>query len=216
MQGSDLTSPEGLTRLEIVDPEVAAFMADASKVKHLRPFFAKECSLAEAARVMELPLANMHYWVSKMEELGLIEQTKVVKRKGSPVKYYRTVADEFTVPLEYIPVASVEELLEIKEKPYIKRMYKALAASAFKYTEGWQAHFYKDGSTMMYSIVPRKGDLEDANIFYLWMPFRLTTEQAKNFRAELRELQTRYMQLHEENGEDVPKYITHLLSVQDG
>jgi hypothetical protein len=202
--------------MEIINPETAAFMADANKVKHMRPFFARECSLTEAAKMMELPLANMHYWVSKMEDLGLIKQTKIVKRKGSPIKYYRSVADEFTVPLEHIPVASVEELLEQRQKPWLKRTYKALAASAFKYTEGWQAHFYKEGSAMMYSIVPKKGDLEDARIFYLWMAFRLTNEQAKNFRAELRDLQTRYMKLHEENGEDVPKYVTHLLSVQDG
>jgi hypothetical protein len=215
MQGSNLTSSKELTSLEIVDPEAAAFMADATKVKHLPPFFAKECSMAEAAKMLEIPLANMHYWVSKMEELGLIQQTKVVRRKGSPVKYYRTVADEFTVPLEHIPVASVEELLEQRQKPWLKRTYKSLAASAFKYTDGWQAHFYKEGTAVMYSIVPKRGDLEAANIFYLWMPFRLTPEQAKNFRAELRDLQTRYMKLHDENGEDVPKYVTHLLSVQD-
>jgi DNA-binding transcriptional ArsR family regulator len=210
------TSFEILPSLEITNPEAAAFLADATKVKHIRPFFAKECSLAEAAKMLKLPLANMHYWVSKMEELGLIKQTKVVKRKGSPVKYYRTVADEFTVPLEHIPVASVEELLGQRQKPWLKRTYKALTASAFKYTDGWQAHFYQEGSNMMYSIVPKRGNLEDAQIFYLWMLFRLTPEQAKNFRAELLELQTRYLKLHEENGDDVSKYITHLLSVQDG
>lgn len=205
-----------LTSLEIADPQAAAFLVDATKVKHLRPFFARECSSAEAAKMLELPLANMHYWVSKMEELGIIKQVKTVKRKGSPVKYYRTVADEFTVPLENIPMVSVEELLEIKEKPYIKRTYQALVKSAFKYMDGWQAHFYLDGTTPMYSIVPRRGELEDAQIFNFWMPFRLTPEQATNFRAELRDLQARYTKLHEENGEDVPKYITHLLSVQDG
>jgi hypothetical protein len=209
MQGPDLTS------LEIVSPEAAAFLVDATKVKHIRPFFAKESTLAEAAKELALPLANMHYWVSKMEKLGIIKQTRVVKRKGSPIKYYRTVADEFTVPLEHIPMASVEELLEQREKPYFKRAYKALVASAFNYTQGWQAHFYQDGSALMYSIVPRQGSLEDARIFSFWMPLRLTPEQAKTFRAELRDLQTRYTKLHEENAEDVPQYITHLLLVQN-
>ena len=113
-------------------------------------------------------------------------------------------------------MASLEELLEQREKPYFKRTYKALVASAFKYTQGWQAHFYQDGATVMYSIVPRRGSLEDARIFSFWMPLRLTTEQAKTFRAELRDLQTRYTKLSEENSEDTPRHLTHLLSVQDG
>jgi DNA-binding transcriptional ArsR family regulator len=209
MQESDLTS------LEIINPEAAAFLTDATKVKHIRPFFAKECALAEAAKMLELPLANMRYWISKMEELGIIKQTRIVRRKGSPIKYYRTVADEFTVPLEHIPMASLEELLELREKPYIKRAYKALVASAFKFTQGWQAHFYQDGETVMYSIVPRRGSLEDARIFSFWMPLRLTSEQANTFRAELRDLQTRYTKFSEENTDEVPRYITHLLSVQD-
>jgi hypothetical protein len=214
MQEPNLTSFK-VTSLEITNPEAAAFLTDAGRVKHIRPFFAKECTLAKAAKDLDISLANMHYWVNKMEELGIIGQTKIVKRKGSPIKYYRTVADEFTVPLEYIPMTSLEELLEQREKPYIKRAYKALVASAVNYGEGWQAHFYQDGVTVMYSIVPRRGNLEDAHIFSLWMPLRLTTEQAKTFRAELQALQTRYTKLHEENPEDVPQYITHLLSVQD-
>jgi hypothetical protein len=214
MQGPNLTS------LEITNPKVAMFLVDASKVRHLRPFFAKECTLAEAAKDLNLALANMHYWATKMEKLGVIKLTRVVKRKGSPIKYYRSVADEFTVPLEYIPLASVEELLEIKEKPYIKRSYKALVASAFKYMNGWQAYFYLDGTTFMYSIEPRRGTLEDAQIFNWWMPLRLTPEQAKIFREELQDLKTRYTKLSEENtseanASDVPQYITHLLSVQN-
>jgi hypothetical protein len=183
MQGQDLTSFETLTSLEITNPEAAAFLTDAARVKHMPPFFARECTLAEAAKLLGLPLANMRYWVSKMKELGIIKQTRIVRRKGSPIKYYRSVADEFTVPLEHIPVASVEALLELREKPYHKRAYKALVVSAYKYTQGWQAHFYQDGATVMYSIVPRRGSLEDARIFSFWMPLRLTAEQAKTFRA---------------------------------
>jgi hypothetical protein len=214
MQEPILTSFE-VTSLEITNAETALFLADAAQLRYLAPFFAKECSLGDAAKQLKLPLANMHYWVNKMEALGLLEQTKTVKRKGSPIKYYRSVADEFSVPLEVIPLASVEELLELRQKPYVKRACKALANAAFNYPEGWHAYYYLAGDTPMYTITPKKGDLEDANIFYLWMPFRLTPEQAGAFRAELHDLQTRYTKLSEENTQETPRYLTHLLSVQD-
>jgi hypothetical protein len=204
-----------LTSLEITNSKTALFLADASKVRYIRPFFAKECSLGEAAKKLELPLANVRYWTEKMVELGLIKQTRTLKRKGSPIKYYRTVADEFMVPLEYIPITSVEELLELRDKPFSKRTNKALVKTAFKYVEVWQTRYYLQGDVLFYNIEPKNGDLEDAQIFYLKMLFRLTPEQAKVFRAELRELQARYMKLSVENLEDVPRHICHLLLVEE-
>lgn len=73
MQEPNLTSFE-VTSLEITNSETALFLADAAQLRYLGPFFAKECSLGEAAKQLELPLANMRYWVSKMEILGLLKQ----------------------------------------------------------------------------------------------------------------------------------------------
>jgi DNA-binding transcriptional ArsR family regulator len=212
MQEPFLTS---LATLEIMNPEVALFLADTSKSRHLRPFFAKECTLSKAAKDLGLPLGTMRYWVSKMEELGLLKLSRTEKRKGSPIKYYRTVADNFIVPLEVFPLASIEELLRLRQEPWLERTRKALARAALNHEGGWQAHFHLEGSVVFYTIEPKQGNLEDAEIFYLWMPFRLKAEQAIMLRAELRDIQVRYMKLSEENQDDTPRHLAYLLAVRE-
>ena len=83
MQEPFLTSFEALTSLEITNPDTALFLADASKVRYIRPYFARESSVSEAAKMLELPLANMRYWVSKMVELGLLACS--ISPSSSPV-----------------------------------------------------------------------------------------------------------------------------------
>ncbi len=219
MQGPFLTS------FEITNPEVALFLADTSKSRHIRPFFARECTLSKAAKELRLPLGTMRYWVDKMEELGLLRLARTAKRKGSPIKYYRTVADTFIVPLEVFPLASIEELLRLKEEPWLQRIRKALANAALTHEGGWQAHFHLEGSVVFYTIKPKRGELEDAGIFYLLTPLRLTPQQAKTMRSELRHIQTKYMKLSEDNvsedglsadsAEDTALYLSHLLFVRD-
>lgn len=206
-----------LTSLEIKNPDVALFLADVSKSRHIRPFFARECTLGQAAKDLGIPLGTMRYWVDKMEELGLVKLSRTQKRKGSPIKYYRTVADNFIVPLEVFPLASIEELLRLKEEPPLQRIRKALANAALNHEGGWQAHFHLEGSVVFYTIKPNQGELEDAEIFYLWMPFRLTPDQAKTLRSELRDIQTRYMKVSEDNADEASAEatLTYLLSVRD-
>jgi hypothetical protein len=204
-----------LTSLEITNPDVALFLADVSKSKHIRPFFARECTLSQAAKDLKIALGSTRYWVNKMEELGLVQLTRTEKRKGSPIKYYRTVADSFTVPLEVFPLASLEELLRLRQEPNFVRVRTALAKAALAHDGGWYAHFHLEGSVPFYTIRPKQGDHEDAGIFYLWMPFRLTDEQAKTLRSELRDIQTRYLKLSEENSTNTPQNLTYLLSVKD-
>ncbi len=225
MQEPFFTSFEALTSLEIIHPDVALFLADVSKSRHIRPFFAKECTLSQAAKELDLPLGTMRYWVSKMEELGLLKLSRTEKRKGSPIKYYRTVADTFVVPLEVFPLTSIEELLRLKEELWLQRIRTALANAALNHEGGWQAHFHLEGSVVFYTMKPKQGELEDAGIFYLLTPLRLTPQQAKTMRSELRDLQTRYMMLSENNtseegvstdsAEDTALYLSYLLSVRD-
>jgi hypothetical protein len=224
MQEPILTSYK-VTSLEVTNADTALFLADASKVRYLRPYFAREASVSEAAKLLELPLANVRYWTERMIELSLIKQTRSVKRKGSPIKYYRTVADEFTVPLETIPVISIEALLEIKERPYWQRAQKALAITGLKKAGGWHTRYYLQGNIPMYTLEPKSGDLEDAEIFNYWMPLKLNLEQAKTFRAELAALRACYEKLSVENQsienrgadqlEQVPRHICHLLLVEE-
>ncbi len=195
------------------------FLVGGTYVDYLLPFFEKECSLSEAAKECGVSLAKMRYWVGKMEELGLIKHTKTVPRKGSPIKYYFRVADEYKVLLKNIPKDSLEELLEQKEQRLVKRSYKARVQAIMNHDSDWYVHYYLENGNPTSKTKPELGTAEDAKVFTYWMALYLTADQSKALRAELRDLQARYAKFHEENVREEPDEaafsITHLLSVQE-
>jgi hypothetical protein len=217
MQEPILTSLKA-TSLDILEPDAVSFMIGEG-VRYLLPFFNKEVSVSQAAKSTKVSLAKMRYWVDKMQSLGLIEQTKEVKRKGSPIKYYRSVANEFRVSINAIPVVSLEEMLETKERRYVKRAYQAVAkAISHHSSQGgeWYIRFFLENNNPTSQMQPKQGTSEDAKSYSIWMPLSLSPEQAKNLRTELRELTTRYAQMHTENETKHPLSVVHLLAVQEG
>jgi hypothetical protein len=85
---------------------------DTAKNRFIAPFIAKERSLSEAAKIVGVKLNAMNYWVKRLLEMKLIQQTRSESRKGSAVRYYRSVADEIIVPVELIPKESYEVVLQ--------------------------------------------------------------------------------------------------------
>jgi hypothetical protein len=219
MQEDFLTSSQRQTSLEITNLEAATFLVSGTHVDYLLPFFEKECSLSEAAKSQGVSLAKMRYWVDRMEALGLIKHTKTVTRKGSPIKYYFRVADEYKVSLSRIPTASLEELLEQKEQRLVKRGYQYMAKAVVSHDCEWYAHYYLENGNPTAKTKPERGTAEDAKVFSYWMMLLLKPEQSKALRAELRDIQERYAAFSEENSrektEDALLSMVHLFAVEE-
>jgi hypothetical protein len=208
MQEPFLTSSEMVENLEVTDPDVGLFLISRVKARYLFPFIQQDYSLSEAAKVLNTSIANLRYWVRKMEALGLIRVTRIVKRNGSPVKYYRSVAHKFTFALERLPASDTE-------LPTYQRAAKALNATGRKHVKEWLLELYMVDKTTAHSIRPKHGSLEEAEITNIWWLYRLTPEQAKTFRDELTELNLRYNKLSEENPKTTALYISHLLLAEE-
>jgi DNA-binding transcriptional regulator GbsR (MarR family) len=216
MQETFFTSSEMMDNLEVTDPRVGLFLVSRVKARYLFPFIYKDYSLSEAAKELKTSLANLRYWVRKMEALGLIRVTCIVKRNGSPIKYYRSVARKFTFALELLPASEVDEILfNETELPTYKRASKALADTGRKNVKEWLLELYMVDKTTAHSIRPKQGSLEAAEIANIWWLYRLTPEQAKTFRDELNELHDRYNKLGEENPKTTTLYITHLMLAEE-
>jgi DNA-binding transcriptional regulator GbsR (MarR family) len=216
MQDPFFTSSEMMDTLEVTDPQVGLFLVSRVKARYLFPFIQQDYSLSEAAKVLNTSIANLRYWVRKMEALGLIRVTCVVKRNGSPVKYYRSVARKFTFALEQLPAAELDEILfNETELPTYKRAAKALADTGRKNVKEWLLELYMVDKTTAHSIRPKHGSLEAAEIANIWWLYRLTPEQAQTFRDELNELRDRYNKLSEENPKTTTLYISHLLLAEE-
>lgn len=216
MQEPFSTSSEIAETLEVTDPRVGLFLVSRVKARYLFPFIHKDCSLSEAAKVLNTTLIKLRYWVTKMEALGLIQVTRLEKRKGSPIKYYRSVARKFTFALGRLPASEVDEILfNETELPTYQRASKALAETGRKNVKEWQLQVYMSDQTTIQVILPKHGSLEDAEISNIWWLYRLTPEQAKTFRDELTELNLRYNKLSEENPKTTALYISHLMLAEE-
>jgi DNA-binding transcriptional regulator GbsR (MarR family) len=216
MQEPFFTSSEMVENLEITNPDVGLFLVSRVKARYLFPFIQQDYSLSEAAKVLNTSIANLRYWVRKMEALGLIRVTRTVKRNGSPIKYYRSVAHKFTFALGLLPASEVDEILfNETELPVYQRAAKALNATGRKNVKEWLLELYMVDKTTAHSIRPKYGSLEEAGITNIWWLYKLTPEQANAFRAELTELNLRYNKLSEDNPKTTTLYISHLMLAEE-
>jgi hypothetical protein len=216
MQEPFFTSADMVENLEVTDPDVGLFLVSRVKARYLFPFIQGDHSLSEAAKVLNTSVANLRYWVKKMEMFGLIRVTHTVKRKGSPIKYYRSVAHKFTFSLERLPTDDVDEIMfNETELPLYRRAADALNNAGRKNVKEWLLEVYMMDKTTAHSIRPKHGSLEDAEIANIWWLYRLTPEQAKMFRSELGELRDRYNKLSEENPKTLPLHISHLMLAEE-
>src|SRR3712207_1288343 len=102
---------EGTGDIQVVsDPAAAALFGQAFPRRLLLAFAAGERPIAAVARELGQPLANVHYHVTRMARLGLLVVTREEKRRGRPIKHYRTLKPRFFVPDELASRAPGEGL----------------------------------------------------------------------------------------------------------
>lgn len=85
-------------RLEIRTAAAAAALGNARSRAVLLALATREQSLRQLAGTTGLRLNLLHYHVSRLRALALVEVVRSEKRPGRPVKIYRAVARAFLVP----------------------------------------------------------------------------------------------------------------------
>jgi DNA-binding transcriptional ArsR family regulator len=202
----------------VTDTKVAAFLNDTAKNKFVAPFIAKEKTLSQAAKIAGVKLNTMTYWVKKLLEMKLIRQTRIESRKGSSVRYYRSVADEIIVPVDLIPKESYEAVLLEQMQPLFERLIRTNVRSALRqHPGGWNLHFSRRPDGVVWR--EDKPDLAGGRRALLlpalndWYQPILTKEAAKNLEIELIELLERYQNLPSEKNSK--RYIAHIALVPD-
>ena len=88
--------------MRISDPDLARVFEDSPKRRILLSFVDEPRSVSAVAAMVQRPLAQVHYHVTSLEGLGLLKVQREQKRRGRPVKLYRTVASSFLLPLNLL------------------------------------------------------------------------------------------------------------------
>jgi hypothetical protein len=95
----------------VTNPQLAALLTDTATRHFLEPFFARNRSVKEAADEAGCAIDTMLYRVRVFLKAGLLKSVEERKRKGRTVKVYRTAFDDYFIPHQITPFATLEERL---------------------------------------------------------------------------------------------------------
>jgi predicted ArsR family transcriptional regulator len=90
--------------LRITNPKVAAAFANARQRFLILKLVDREQSLLQFSQASGISLSLLHYHVTQLQKLGLVEVTKIKPRSGRSMKYYRATAKSFFVPAQLVPL----------------------------------------------------------------------------------------------------------------
>jgi hypothetical protein len=180
------------------DPRAATFLSDPEHNGYFSPFLERELTLSELALELQVPLNKLHYWVTKMLELGLVRITRVQKRAGRAVRYYSAVAPAFFVPFAAIPAETFEAQLTLEDVSHQRRLSRAHARARGELPLEFGTLMARmDGANSGIRIEPFPKKCAEDLIYGVWLERPFRSEDARELLAELRALEERYSSLPE-------------------
>lgn len=183
----------------IVDPDVAAFISNRERGRHLDPFLAVERTVGEAALELGVSPQRMHYWVKQMEALGLLRALRSEVRGRSRTTIYRASADTYLVPLELLPTTDFETL-ELHFLPIWRRFLRSLASAGRRYAAGWVVRYGRSDGLPAFHIEPSTPPVGDVPVLNAWARLKLAPATAVQLKIELEALLGEYMKLQDDDG----------------
>jgi hypothetical protein len=199
---SNLSSdPHEILSTTTLRGEAAMLLSDPNKAIYLYPFIGKERTAGDVARAYGWTIGRLLYQIKRFTRLGLLRVTRVEARDGSPLKYYRSTADAFFVPLEATNQASIEEFVNrwaLSLHPLYLRSY---ARALSDHAPRWGVRISRNASNGRLTIMPATGEERDWDVFApdspvllegWWTDLRLDLADAKEMQSELIALYIKY------------------------
>lgn len=184
-------------------PKAASVLLSEKKFRFLKPFLARDATLAAAARELGVTVTALYHKVRQLEALGLVEVVGETPRRGRAVKTYRSTADEFVVPFaSRIHDFSRELRNDYDYTRYFENFMRELAEmheGAETPGRVWGVRVYRgdDGETYLEPANPR-GQAADTlrdgvpALLNVWSSLRLDYENAKALQRALAEVVETY------------------------
>jgi hypothetical protein len=210
MQPQMLTWQESYT---VQDEKTARLLAQGGQtLRYLAPFLGREASTKEASLETKVRLNVMAYWVKRLFDAGVLVQTRVQERRGSPIHYYRAIADTILVPVNLIESQSDTALLQQLQafnyddfSQHVARVRKFLSSE-------WTLRYFRTGDTQGWKLEPNEPlSLEQLrqHYFHEWWYLSLDRAKADELRQELTQLLEKYAPYHLPDSER-KQYALHI------
>jgi hypothetical protein len=94
--------------LIVSDEKMASFLTKMEHLTYIQAFLGQENSVKAAAEQASVKPNQMLYYVRKMHSVGLLRVTRTSNKRGKEIRYYRCIANEFFVPMQYTPFENLE------------------------------------------------------------------------------------------------------------
>lgn len=199
--------------ITISDEKTAELLSHgAQTITFLAPFLGRENTTKNAALEAGIKLNVMSYWVQKFYAAGILVLTKTEKRNGSPIHYYRAVADEFLVPTDLIPCASDTELMLRVQKYEYDVFTSHVVQNGLRIAGQWNLYYYRNQTGQYWTFVPASNHPNpDINQrpFHNWFHIELDPSDLIELRKDLVALGEKYNAL-DKKGEARKRLILHL------
>lgn len=195
MKASDASSP-----LIVTDTEMARLLIDPDHLRYIAPFLALERTVNEVALETNSTLSTTYRRVRRYCDAGILRVVRIERRKGKPLKVYRTVSDAFFVPHR---VTDGQEVNSERWQRHWERDFGRGVRHAFgRELDGWGQRLYRNDGVFTSSLA--RGPHEDVDPLGSDMPalysrfhdsLYLDFGEAKALQRELDTLFQKYMNL---------------------
>jgi predicted transcriptional regulator len=169
----------------------AALLVDSRRNRFLMPFLGRARGVSEVAAELNVGRSLVSYWVGRLRRLGLLEQ--LPGSAGRP--RYRASADVFEVPLQDVPLDSLEDILAAQMDPAFATLKSSLLSAALRFGHHWVYRAQRGPNGIFQELRPRSGSLADARIVNFRGRLCLTRDDAAQLRDDLAALHARYAAL---------------------
>ena len=186
--------------LKLEHPAACTFLVEPSNLLVLDPFFENELSVSKLASKLSITQNAAFKWVRKLEELGLIECTNQIKRKGKAIKCYRSTAPAFFVPFSSIPAEQFIRTLNERNWQMLLGAMGKIFSETQLVEQGYGAITSRSPNGRI-GLLPAQADGKLWNVLlpefpaFLgnWLLLRLDFKDAKTLQLELTTLLEKYM-----------------------
>ena len=182
-----MTVPNSGSVHTVTDPKQATLLTEPKSKSFFKPFLAAERSATEAAEELDCKLNTVLYRIKTFLAAGLLEVSRVQKRKGRAIKYYRSVHDAYFLPFANTPYATLEERLEVQGAPIFADLLRSYAA-ALRQGDLYGNYLYRAGGAVVTTDAVPERLPSGRSVTYSDAVVRLSQDEAVRLTAGLQNL----------------------------
>jgi DNA-binding MarR family transcriptional regulator len=185
--------------MKITDPDQARAFFDTNITTLLSPFLARDCTVTRAAEQLKMTPSRMSYWVKKLCVQGWLRAVGHEITARHRVALYRTVHDEYEIPLSALSQADLLEVLHSLQGTRFDQLQRSIAKQASSRQAKLFVRFWREGEITYYSTKDLLTQQQAQGFISDFSVLRLSHAQRDAMHQEMIALTRKYQTLSDKN-----------------